>query len=126
MTNFRRILTPSAALFVAFGSSVTAAAQDGTIVYRLGSDTVAIEQFTRSASRMSGEMVTRSGAAVARWYYDLTMAAGRVTAATVKRMQGDGSAVPNAASEYRFAFRADSAIRTTVFADSQQVRAFAT
>lgn len=102
-----------------------AQAQDGTIVYKLGKDTVAIEQFSRSGSKMTGEMVTRSGNAVQRVSYDLTLTNGRITAATMKRMAGDGSALPNTPTEYRFTFRGDSAIRTLVFADSQPTRAFA-
>ncbi|MBC7896645.1 MAG: DUF2911 domain-containing protein [Cytophagaceae bacterium] len=101
------------------------AAQDGIIVYRLGRDTVAVEQFTRTPTRFAGEMVARNGAAVVRTHYDLTLANGRVSAATVKRMAADGSALPNTPTEYRFTFRADSATRTLVFADSQPSRTFA-
>lgn len=117
----------AAALCVSLCAGVPTAlrAQDGTIVYRLGRDTVAIEQFTRTATRMSGEMVTRSGAAVTRTQYDLTLAGGRVTAATVKRLQADGTPLANAPTEYRFTFRADSAVRQLVWPDSTQTRAFA-
>lgn len=104
---------------------VAASAQDGSIVYRLGKDTVAVEKYSRTPVKFSGEMVARNGAAVQRIAYELTLAAGRITAATVKRMQADGTPVPNAPTEYRFAFRADSATRTTVFGDSSQVRTFA-
>jgi len=103
----------------------TANAQDGTITYRLGRDTVAVEQFTRSATRMAGEMVTRSGAAVTRTQYELTLAGGRPTAAVVRRLQANGSPLANAPTEYRFTFRADSATRQVVWADSTQTRAFA-
>ncbi len=102
-----------------------ASAQDGTIVYRLGRDTVALESFSRTPTRFSGEMVTRGGAAVVRTQYDLTLAGGRVTAATVKRMQADGSPITNQPAEFRFTFRGDSATRTVVFADSQPTRTFA-
>ncbi|MCC6318574.1 MAG: DUF2911 domain-containing protein [Gemmatimonadaceae bacterium] len=102
-----------------------AAAQDGTLVYRLGRDTVAVEQFTRTPTRFHGDMVTRGGAAVVRTQYVLTVANGRVTAATVRRTAADGSALPNTPLEYRFAFRGDSATRTLVFADSQVSRTFA-
>jgi hypothetical protein len=103
----------------------TANAQDGTITYRLGRDTVAVEQFTRSATRMAGEMVTRSGAAVTRTQYELTLANGRPTAAVVRRLQANGSPLANAPTEYRFTFRADSAVRQVVWPDSTQTRAFA-
>jgi hypothetical protein len=73
---------------------------------------------------MSGEMVTRSGAAVTRTTYELTLARGRVTAATVKRTQPDGAPLANAPLEYRFTFRPDSAIRAVVWADSTSTRAW--
>jgi hypothetical protein len=43
----------------------------------------------------------------------------------VRRRQADGSPFPNQPIEWRLAFRADSAVRETVFADSTQRRAFA-
>jgi len=102
-----------------------ARAQDGIIVYQLGRDTLAVERFTRSATRLAGEMVTRSGAAVTRTQYDLTLANGRVTAAVVRRLQADGKPLANAPTEYRFTFRADSATRQLVWPDSTQSRSFA-
>jgi DUF2911 family protein len=102
-----------------------AAAQDGVIVYRLGRDTAAIEQFSRSSSKFSGEMVSRTGAAVVRTQYDITLANGRPTAAVVRRRQADGSPLANQPTEYKFTFRADSAIREVVWPDSTQRRAFA-
>jgi hypothetical protein len=100
-------------------------AQDATIVYRLGRDTVAVERFSRSATHFTGEMVTRSGPAVSRTQYDLTLASGKVTAATIRRRQADGSPIPNNPVEVKFTFRADSARREIVWPDSTQVREFA-
>ena len=103
----------------------TAGAQDGTIVYRLGRDTVAIEQYTRSSSRLSGEMISRGGGAVIRTQYDIAISGGRPTSAIVKRLRPDGSPLPNSPTEYRLTFRSDSAVRETVWADSVQRRAWA-
>ncbi|MHB1192689.1 MAG: DUF2911 domain-containing protein [Longimicrobiales bacterium] len=103
----------------------SAGAQDGVIVYTLGRDTLAIEQFSRTATRLAGEMVSRSGAAVTRMQYDLTLANGRVTAALVRRLQADGKPLANAPTEYRFTFRADSVVRQSVWPDSTQTRSFA-
>jgi hypothetical protein len=102
-----------------------AAAQDGTIVYRLGRDTVAIEQFSRSATRFTGEMVSRNGAAVLRTQYELTLDKGRPTAAVIRRRQADGTPLANQPTEYRLTLRADSAVREAIWADSAQRRAFA-
>ena len=101
-------------------------AQQASLVYRLGRDTLAVEQFTRTATRIEGEMVQRTGAAVARTQYEVTLGRdGRPTAATFRRYQADGSIAPNAPRETRLRFTADSAIREVVWADSVQRRAFA-
>jgi hypothetical protein len=103
----------------------SAAAQQAAMVYRLGRDTVAIEQFTRSGNRLSGEVVTRAGAAVTRLQYDIALADGRATSATVRRRQADGTPMANAPIEWRFTFTRDSAKRDIVWTDSMQTRAFA-
>ena len=105
--------------------SSTSVAQDAAIVYRLGKDTIAIEQFSRSATKLSGEMVQRTGAAVVRVQYELTLDKGRPTTVVVRRRQADGSPFPNQPTEFRLALRADSAVREVVWADSTQRRAFA-
>jgi len=112
----------------AFIASLLAAgslhAQDASIVYRLGRDTVAVEQFSRSATRFAGEMVTRSGAAVTRTQYEITLANGKPTAAVIRRRQADGSPIQNNPQEVRFTFGADSARREIVWRDSTQTASF--
>ena len=100
-------------------------AQEATIVYRLGHDTVAVEQFTRTPTRFTGETVVRSGPTVSRTQYDITLAGGKATAAVVRRRQADGSPIPNNPMEWRFTFRADSARREIVWKDSTQSASFA-
>ncbi len=118
------VTTLGTALLAATPTS--ASAQFASLVYRLGKDTVAIEQFTRSATGMTGEMVQRSGAAVARYQYKITLAKnGRPTTASIKRLNADGSLPPNTPSDTRFTVTADSIVRETVFADSTPRRAFA-
>ncbi len=113
------------ALAALIASSSVLDAQEGTIVYRLGKDTVAVESFTRTPSKLTGAMVGRGGASVVLTTYDITLNKGLPTAAVVKRLLGDGQPIPNAPVEYRFAFRADSAIRETIWKDSTHRRAFA-
>ena len=48
------------------------AAQDAAIVVRLGSDTLSVERFTRTASHMEGEVVRRLPGA-ARWRYTVNL-----------------------------------------------------
>jgi hypothetical protein len=101
------------------------AAQPASLVYRLGKDTAAVEQFTRTATALSGEMVQRNGPAIARYRYALTLGkTGRPTTALLQRLNQDGSAAP-APSTTRFTISADSVVREIVFADSTQRRAFA-
>lgn len=111
---------------VVLAAPVALSAQSASLTYRLGKDTLAIEQYTRNASGITGEMVQRSGPAVARYSYVLTVGKdGKPATGLLKRMQADGSAAPGAPSEYRFTFRGDSVTRETVFADSVQRRTFA-
>ena len=119
-----RVGAAVAAFAMAVGTP-SAGAQEGVIVYTLGRDTLAIEQFSRTATRLVGEMVSRSGAAVTRTQYDLTLANGRLTAAVVRRLQADGKPLANTPTEYRFTFRADSVVRLSVWPDSTQTRSFA-
>ena len=124
MRLFVTTLATGTALLAATPTS--ASAQQASVVYRLGKDTVAIEQYTRTATGMTGEMVQRSGAAVARYQYTITLAKnGRPTTASIKRLNADGSLPPNTPSDTRFTVTADSIVRETVFADSTPRRAFA-
>ncbi len=124
MRLFVTTLATGTALLAA--TSTSASAQQASLVYRLGKDTVAIEQYTRTATGMTGEMVQRSGAAVARYQYTITLAKnGRPTTASIKRLNADGSLPPNTPSDTRFTVTADSIVREAVFADSTPRRAFA-
>lgn len=77
-------------LLLLLAAPAVASAQSASLAYRLGKDTLAIEQFTRTATGMTGEMVQRSGAAVVRVAYSVTLGKdGRPTAVTLARMQGD-------------------------------------
>jgi hypothetical protein len=102
------------------------AAQPASLVYRLGRDTAAIEQFTRTPTEITGDMVQRTGAAVARFQYRMALnKAGRPTSASIRRVQPDGTELPTGVRETRFTVTADSVIREVIFPDSTQRRAFA-
>lgn len=121
-----RLHTVTLTIGTSLAAATAVAAQPASLVYRLGKDTVAIEQYTRTSTGVSGEMVQRSGTAVARYQYTLTLAKnGRPRTASIKRMNVDGSLPPNAPSDTRFTVTADSIVREVVFADSTQRRAFA-
>lgn len=118
----------ASSLGVALTAPLTAplSAQAASLVYTLGKDTVAIEQWTRTATALDGEVVQRNGAVVARTRYRFVLGRdGRFTTASLARLQPDGTPFPNAASETRFTFGSDSVVREAVFADSAPRRAFA-
>ena len=82
-----RLFVTTLATGTALLAATSLSAQSASLVYRLGKDTVAIEQYTRSATGMTGEMVQRSGATVARYLYAITLAKnGRPTTASIKRL----------------------------------------
>ena len=113
-------------LFFLAAFPAAASAQNAVLVYRLGKDTLAVEQYSRTATGISGEMVQRSGAAVVRFTYSVTVGRdGRPTAATLTRSLADGTPQPGVPREVRFTLRPDSAVREAVFQDSTQRRAFA-
>ena len=95
------------------------------MVYRLGKDTVAVETFTRTPTKMTGETVVRSGGAVVRTTYDITLANNRATSVVFRRLGADGNPPANAPVEWRFTLGTDSAEREIVWKDSTQRAAFA-
>jgi DUF2911 family protein len=129
----RRILVPArtplmvsallAASFLALLAPLAASlgAQQASFVYRLGVDTVAIDQFTRTPTRVTGELINR-GAAVARVQYDVTLGAdGRPTSATYRVLQADGTPITGRPTEIRASFFRDSVKRELVWPESTQV-----
>jgi len=116
-------LTFAAALVLA--PTAPLLAQDATILYRLGKDTVAVETFSRTPTRMIGETVVRSGGAIVRTAYDITIANGRPTAVVFRRLGPDGNPPAGAPLEWRFTLGTDSAKREIVWKDSTQRAAFA-
>ncbi len=100
-------------------------AQDATLLYRLGKDTVAVETFNRTPTKMTGETVVRSGGAIVRTTYDITLANNRPTAVVFRRMGADGNPPAGAPTEWRFTLGADSAKREIVWKDSTQRASFA-
>jgi hypothetical protein len=115
---------PAACLL--FLSAIPASAQQATLAYRLGKDTVAVEQFSRTATAITGTTVQRTGPAVVVIRYRMQLDRdGRPVSASITRMLPDGSPLPNQPTETRFALQRDSVVREIVRADSVQRQAFA-
>ena len=99
------------------------AAQEVSFIHRLGRDTMAVEQFTRTANRVTGEVASRSGNAVLRWQYDVTLGRdGRPVSAIYRGRNAAGAPLPNQPTEIRLTFVGDSVKREAVYADSTNTR----
>src|SRR5688500_12952847 len=100
-----------------------AIAQQSSFTYQRGRDTVAIEQFTRTKDRVTGELVSRQGANVTRLQYEAVLDRnGRATSAVFRSRSAGGTPIPNQPTEVRLTFIGDSVKREAVFADSTAVR----
>ena len=114
------------ALLLLVLAATPAAAQQTTLVYRLGKDTSAIEQFTHQNNRIAGTMVQRAGPAVSVVRYEMTYGNdGRPTSARIARTQPDGSPMQGQPNEVRFRAFPDSIVRETVRGDSVARQSFA-
>ena len=119
----RFVVAPAALLLSAL--PLVTPAQQATLVYRLGKDTVAIEQYTNQNSRIAGTVAIRAGAAVSVVRYEMSYGAdGRPTTAKIARSLPDGSPIPNQPTETRFTVMTDSVVRETVRPDSVQRQVF--
>jgi hypothetical protein len=116
----RRLVAP-ALLAALVTLAAPLGAQQASFVYRLGVDTVAIDQFTRTPTRLTGEVINR-GVAIARVQYDVTLGPdGRPTSAVYRILQADGTPITGRPSEIRASFFRDSVKREAVWPDSTQV-----
>lgn len=103
-----------------------AAGQEAAFVVLLGKDTVAIEKYTRTATRMTGELVSRFGAAGNRVAYEVTLGSnGRPTAIVYRARPLSGTPAANQAREIRLTLVGDSVRREAVYADSTNIRMLA-
>lgn len=113
----RRILLSAlaAALLV---PGLVAAQDRGAFVSTLGNDTVSVERFVRSGSRLTGDLVVRSP--VTRWYhYTVTLKAD----GTASRMQIEQRALGSTrAANGSLAFSGDSAVASMTMGDSTRTR----
>ena len=107
-------------------ASAPAFAQEASFVVLLGKDTVAIEKYTRTTTRMTGELVSRFGAAGNRVSYEVTLgSSGRPTAIIYRARPLSGNPAATAPREVRITFVGDSVRRDAVYADSTNTRMLA-
>jgi hypothetical protein len=113
-------------VLVAFAATMplaTLRAQQASFVYRLGKDTIGVEQFTRTANRLKGDVVSRSGTTVVWTTYDATIGNdGRPTTIAYDIFGADGKPIKGRPMTVRYVIKGDSATRTVTWADSVQAR----
>jgi hypothetical protein len=118
-----RFLFP--ALF-AVALATPALAQEAAFVVMLGKDTMAVEKYTRTATRMTGELASRFGAAGNRLSYEVTLASsGRPVSVVYRARPLTGAPAATQPREVRLTFVGDSVKREAVFADSTNTRMLA-
>ena len=96
-----------------------------TLVTRLGVDTVAVEQFTRTATHMEGTLLTRFPAArLTRYSVDLA-ASGAPTRANLTLRDGAGTSLPGGLQSLSTRFGRDSVVFIGHRSASDTTQAFA-
>ena len=84
------------------------APESGAFVVTLGTDTLAVEQFTRVGNRIEGQLVSRTPRTVVQRYLMSLDPSGRPIRFEHQARLADGSPVPNAARSTTITFGADS------------------
>ncbi|MCA0375765.1 MAG: DUF2911 domain-containing protein [Gemmatimonadetes bacterium] len=107
----RRLRPLDAALVVLTTMPVTAAAQGGAFITRLGTDTVQVETFARSGARITGAIVTR--APTARLLrYEITLAPdGRFASYVQTTWRGDGAPLGATTARASLTYQGDTIVR---------------
>jgi hypothetical protein len=87
-----------------------AAAQSGAYVIRLGNDTIAVEQYTRTGNRIEGTLVQRSPRAMVTRYVVMLNANGTPASLEQSTRLPDGSLPVNAPQKLTATFTSDSVV----------------
>ena len=95
---------------------------NGAFVVRLGSDTLAVERYTRTGNHVEGDIVNRTPNVRVTHYVVELDPSGRVTRALIASRQPDGSLLPNTAKAATVTFRGDSALSEVLTAADSTVR----
>jgi hypothetical protein len=90
--------------------TVLNAPETGAFIVRLGSDTVAVERFTRTADRLEGDLVTRAPNTRITHYVITLGPDGLPTRAEYSLRRPDGSPVPNAPRSATLMFGPDTVV----------------
>lgn len=110
MTRYPRAALAALAL-AAMAPSAAAAQESGAFLVRMGTDTLAVERYTRTADRLEGELVNRSPRTSMRRYTAQLRPDGSISAIDIRILTPDGATETNRVT---VDFGADSA-RWAVF-----------
>src|SRR5262245_7347544 len=78
-------ITPLIFALTASLFSTAVRAQEASFQHKLGTEPVAADQFTRTANRVAGELISRQGGAVTRTQYEAALGSdGRATSVTYR------------------------------------------
>ena len=91
-------------------SVMSAPAETGAYIIRLGNDTVAVDSYTRTGNRIEGQLLSRNPRTVVVRYNVTLDASGRPSLLEHQARLPDGSVVPNAARSTTVSFTTDSVI----------------
>ena len=118
-----RLTIPAISAVAMFSLPAPALGQDASFVVMLGRDTVAIEKYTRTATKLTGELASRFGPTGNRLSYEVTLGSnGRPVSAVYRARPLTGAPAATAAREVRVTFLGDSVKREAVYADSTNTR----
>ena len=93
---------------------ITAAAQSGAFVVRLGADTIAVEQYQRSGNHVEGTVLRRSPQTTLVKYTITLNDDGTVARYEQSTVRADGTPAPNAPTPLVMTFTGDSVLRQVV------------
>lgn len=110
---------------VATSAATAQTTEHATFITRLGTDTIAVEQFTRSATRLEGDLLLRSPATRVLHYVATLGPVGQVTRFEYAAHKADGSPLPRQPHSVTLTFAGDSAVRTTMWGDSTSTKTIA-
>ena len=95
-------------------SPIAAAAQNGGFIVKLGTDTISIERYQRSATKIDGTILRRlPQTSMLKYTIGLTADGSPISYEQVT-LRADGSPLPTAPSPLRMTFTGDSVIRQLV------------
>lgn len=115
MNSMARRAAAAVALALAAGTAAAQTPQTGAFVSMLGSDTVSVEKFTRTADHITGENVTRSPRTIARSYNAVLRPDGSIARF---EMVSRAAGAPTPLATFTVTFTADSVLEHIVRGDS--------